>query len=271
MDAYTRVAGGDTKNPPDVKAHLRPVIAVWRPQALRLHIFSYRYAQEVLQHNNYSAAWDELTDVLTGTPVFIWSGKSAKVKRLCVVQQLLNTYFDRRLAIDLGWEYHPLATNIAGSELRADFRKSFGNLGIQVEIQFGNMARWYSDIFKFQAGYSAGAIQLGVSVVPMQRLATLIDQNIVNFERAKRELPSAELSITLPILMIGLEWDEQTKVVDARTTQFADFGDLAGRGNGNNRWRVVHAYLNGVDMATVGPAAPTGPMGAPADIDDDLN
>src|SRR5437588_4114595 len=85
---------------------------------------------------------------------FVYPGKSKKNKYLDVVQQLLNAYFDRCLAIDHAWEYHPLATGIKESGLRADFRKTFSakdSITVQAEIQFGNMALWYSDIFKFQA------------------------------------------------------------------------------------------------------------------------
>ncbi len=40
----------------------------------------------------------------------------------------------------------------------------------------------------------------------------------------------------------------------------AEVGDFSGRGNEQNRWRVVNAYLLGEDMATVGPTSLTGPM-----------
>lgn len=237
---------------------------------MKIHVYSYRFAQEVLQHKNYEAAWREMTEIFEQAPLFVWPGKSKAVKRLEVVQQVMNTYFDRRLSVDNGWEYHPLATSIAGSKLKADFRKKFGDLSIQIEIQFGNMARWYSDIFKFQAGYSAKAINVGVSVVPMGAVARTIDQNVVNFERAKRELPSAELSVTLPIVMLGLGKDEHTKVVDLRATRFTSVKDLVSKGQESNRWRVVHGHLSGTDMGTIGPDSPTGPMVvAPADDDDE--
>lgn len=129
----------------------------------------------------------------------------------------------------------------------------------------------YSDIFKFQAGYSAEAVNVGVSVVPMYDLAKRIDQNVVNYERAKRELPSAKLSITLPIVMIGLVDDAETPVVDLRATRFTSIGDFSGRGNEQNRWRVVHAYLSGGDMREVGPTSQTGPMltSPPDDLEPD--
>ncbi len=121
----------------------------------------------LLEHPKYGAAWAEIKGILEGAPLFIYPGKSANNARLDVVQQVMNTYFDRRFAVDSGWEYHPLATRIEGSGLAADFRKTFGDLAVQAEVQFGNMSRWYSDVFKFQTAYSQSLIQLGLSIVPM--------------------------------------------------------------------------------------------------------
>jgi hypothetical protein len=230
-------------------------------------VFSYRFAQEILQHPNWQAAWDEISDVIAQAPVFVYSGKSGKNARLDAVQQVMNTYFDRRFGVDLRWDYHPLATGIEGSNLRADYRKRFDSLGIQVEVQFGNMARWYSDIFKFQTAYSQGLINLGLCVVPMASLARRIDSNVVNFERAQRELPSAELSITLPILLVGVEPDEDPGEVDLRPCRFDDIRDITGKGKTDNRWRIVNGYIANTPMRRIGPDSDTGPM--LASVDDD--
>jgi hypothetical protein len=230
---------------------------------MRADIFSYRYAKEILQHPDHGDAWSEIEGFLAEAPIFIYPNKSKKNPRLDIVQQVMNTYFDRRLGVDLGWDYHPLATRIADSGLTADFRKDFGGLIVQAEVQFGNMARWYSDVFKFQTAYSQGLINLGLSIVPSRGLAVRIDSNIVNFERAVRELPSAELSITLPILLIGLAQDENTEVVDLRQTKFRKVSQITGKGKEENRWRVVNGYLDSRDLRGIGPRAPTGPMPSP--------
>jgi restriction endonuclease BglII len=226
---------------------------------MKLHIFSYRYAQEILQHPNNVAAWNEIESILSNAPIFIYPGKSKNL-RLQIVQQLMNTYFDRRFAVDCGWNYHPLATEIADSGLSADFRKSFGNITIQCEIQFGNMARWYSDIFKFQTAYSQSLIQCGLCVLPMGGMARATDSNVAHYERAVRELPSANLSITLPILLIGLEQNAETAVVDVRTCQFSAFKEIVGKGNHENRWRIVNGYMQGVEMDQIGPKSDVGPI-----------
>ena len=89
----------------------------------------------------------------------------------------------------------------------------------------------------------------------------MTDSNVVNYERAFRELPSAELSITLPIMLIGLEPDESTPVVDLRKCGFPNgIPDITGKGKDANRWRIVNAHLEGVAMENVGPESPTGHM-----------
>ncbi|WP_422909955.1 BglII/BstYI family type II restriction endonuclease [Pseudomonas sp. MAC6] len=221
---------------------------------------SYRFASEILQHANHRAAWDEISEVLENTPLFIYPGKSSKNKKLDVVQQVMNTYFDRRLSVDLGWEYHPLATRIENSGLAADFRKSFGEMVIQVEVQFGNMSRWYSDIFKFQTAYSQSLINIGLCVLPTAVMARRIDSNVAQYERALRELPSAELSITLPIVLAGLTPDENTETIDISRCQFQNLAAITGRGGIENRWRIVHGYLNGIPMEEIGPHSDTGPL-----------
>lgn len=225
---------------------------------MKLEIFSYRFAEEITQHPRHGNAWEEISGILTAAPLFIYPNKSSKKASLDVVQQVMNTYFDRVLVLDHGWEFHPLATSITGSGLKADYRKSFGDLTIQAEVQFGNMSRWYSDVFKFQTAYSQSMIKMGLSIIPVGNLARRIDSNIVNFERAKRELPSAELSLTLPILMIGLDQDENTKVVDISECQFSGIKEITGKGHSENQWRIVNGYLQGVAMNKIGLHSPIG-------------
>jgi len=72
-------------------------------------------------------------------------------------------------------------------------------------VQFGNAARWYADVFKFLLSYAADDIEVGVLVVPMQRTAKRIDENIISYERVLRELPHAKMAVTLPVLVIGVQ------------------------------------------------------------------
>lgn len=231
---------------------------------MKVEEHSYRFAKEIIQHPSHLQGWAEVYGVISMTPLFIYPGKSKSNTNLDVVQQVLNAYYDRRLSVDLGWEYHPLATRIENSGLAADFRKQFGELVIQIEVQFGNMSRWYSDIFKFQTAYSQRLINVGICVLPCNSLARRIDSNVANYERSLRELPSAELSITLPILLAGLSFDDETPIVDISQCQFTSLKQITGKGNVLNRWRIVHGYLSGVEMCDIGPHSPTGPTLDPA-------
>ena len=231
---------------------------------MKFEIFSYRFAEEILQHEKHVDCWNEIIEAVTKAPVFIFPGKS-KNSRLDVVQQLQNAYFDRKLAIEFGWDFHPIATKIPKSNLTADFRKEFNGLHVQAEVQFGNMSRWYSDIFKFQAAYSESLTQAAISIVPMQSLATRIDSNVAHFERAKRELPSANLSITLPILLIGVSIESKTKIIDVSKSEFKNIKDITGRGRLDNRWRVVNAFFENKKIEIVNATSPTGPTLTPSE------
>ncbi|HEV2261291.1 MAG TPA: BglII/BstYI family type II restriction endonuclease [Candidatus Rubrimentiphilum sp.] len=240
---------------------------------MKYKIFNYRHAREIICSAPWHAAFDEIEGAIQSSPLFLYANKSSKNPRFDVVQQVQNTFFDRRLSLDYGWDYHPSATGIKESELTADFRKKFvsgtDTLSLQVEVQFGNMSRWYSDVFKFQAAYSADLIQMGVSIVPTLALANRIGDNIVSFERCVRELPAAKLSITHPILLLGIEPDESTATYDLSKTKFGALKEVSGQGKTSNRYRIVNAFLDRVQETDVGPLSPTGPMPKRPEIEEE--
>ena len=99
-----------------------------------------------------------------------------------------------------GWISKPKIISGSESKLEADFKKG----KIQVEVQFGNMARWYTDVFKFLLSYAADDIEVGVLVVRMHDTANKIDENVVYYERVVRELPHAKMGITILIWVLGV-------------------------------------------------------------------
>lgn len=223
-------------------------------------IYSYRFSKEIIEHPNYKQAHDELIETIQDCPLYVYPNKSKSGSNsdLDVVQQLTNTYFDRRLSVDFGWEYHPDATNITDSKLKADFGKSFNELKVHVEVQFGNMARWYSDIFKFQTAYSQNLVAMGVCIVPFFELAKRMDSNVAHYERCLRELPSADMSITLPILLIGIKPGESTVQIDVSQSLFNNIQEITGRGKISNKYRIVNGLLDGIPIEEIGPDSPIG-------------
>lgn len=246
---------------------------------MKYDLFSYRFAREILSGDPaYAALRDEILDVVRRTPLPIFSGKSAKNQRLDVVQQIINTHYDYEFSVLRDWQYHPSATAILDSELKADFKKLAHStadnqrLAVQVEAQFGNMARWYTDVFKFQTSYSQNQIDLGVCVVPKFVLAKRIDSNITHYERVCRELPSAKVSITLPILVIGLEPDDgtisydltQCRVPPLTSNNRSAIGAFTAKGATENRYRAVSAMRDGTPPSELTLDSPVGPMAGAA-------
>ena len=92
--------------------------------------------------------------------------------------------------------------------MRADFRKEFtfedNKIVCQIEVEFGNAASVYRDYFKFMDSYSQGLTDIGILIVPSADIAKHITSGVANYEKTLRELPDSKLSITIPVLVIGL-------------------------------------------------------------------
>lgn len=178
---------------------------------MEIKTFSYRFAEEILQHPRYLPAYEELLRVCSDCPVPVYGSKSVKQKNKDVMQQVMNTYFKLRFT-SLGWEPEPLATPTETVDaLRSDFRKTFCDpdtgevlITLQIEVEFGNVASSYRNYFKFQLSYSYSMTDICVLIVPSRHLSVRIDSGVSNFEKTVREIPSAKLSITVPTLVIGL-------------------------------------------------------------------
>jgi hypothetical protein len=189
----------------------------------------YRYADAVLNDGRFSSIKKEVVEIIERLAVPVLdperckAGKiSGAVKRrkrspirgsdqdryffLPVDQRRLNSAIDEAFR-QRNWELHPLVVPAEqGAEtpgLRSDFKKD----RVQIEVQFGNMARWYTDVFKFQLAYAQNHIDVAILIVATQMFANLIDENVAYWERVNRELPSAKMSLTLPIWVIGIEPD----------------------------------------------------------------
>ena len=176
------------------------------PSIVKLIYYSYRFADEVLSSRSFRALKKDVNDIFTGIRN-IPSPKNSKTRtrgsktwtfttNAVELNKLIDELFKQR-----GWEFHPRVTDDKVTSLQADFKKG----RVQVEVQFGNMARWYTDVFKFQVSYSRDLIDVGILVVPTQSFANTIDENVAYFERVTRELPYAKMSITLPIWVIGIQ------------------------------------------------------------------
>lgn len=106
-----------------------------------------------------------------------------------------------------GWDSQPIAsTSAMGGEaellgLKGDFVKN----KVFVEVEFGNVASLFRDLFKFQIANRSGLGDVGVLIVATDRLARFHDQGVATYEAAQRLLPYLAIGIQMPIWIVGIE------------------------------------------------------------------
>jgi hypothetical protein len=189
---------------------------------MKIKTFSYRYAQEILEHPCCKESLEELLEICSKCPLPVYKNKSKSQPKLDVVQQIINSYF--KIVFEKnGWESEPLVTpDEYEDSLRGDFRKTFEKkvskddkteFALQIEVEMGNIASSYRNYFKFQLSYAHKLADIAVLILPCDNLSRRIDSGVASFEKTVREIPSADLSITVPILVIGLD-DSDTMEID---------------------------------------------------------
>jgi hypothetical protein len=218
-------------------------------KCMKLKTFSYRYAEEILNHPKYIHVYRELLSICKEAPIPVYTGKSEKQRDKDVVQQILNTYFRLRFE-DFGWETEPLATPDANEDsLRSDFRKTFTldngeSFVVQIEVEFGNVASSYRNYFKFQLSYSYDLTDICVLILPCFELSKRIDSGVSHFEKTVREIPSAKLSITVPTLVIGLD-DQGEPEFDVKVIEpNLDILKCSKKAYTNRHNSIVRNYIN---------------------------
>jgi len=172
--------------------------------SVKLTTYSYRFASEVLSSRAFKKERKEIEDIFKSIVVPQLNPpksrtRDGKTMTFTTAQKDLNTLLNDEFKAK-GWDCQPFVTEDRVTGIKADYKKA----RVQVEVQFGNMARWYTDVFKFQVSYSLDLIDVGVLVVPTQAFANTIDENVAHYERVVRELPYAKMSLTLPIWVVGI-------------------------------------------------------------------
>lgn len=96
------------------------------------------------------------------------------------------------------WDHKGVLTD--NLNLRYGYRKD----GVQVETQFGNVARYYADIMKIEKAYREGIIDFGVMILPDKERANSMGTNIAYYERTEKELKEMREIISCPIILYGV-------------------------------------------------------------------
>ena len=74
-----------------------------------------------------------------------------------------------------------------------------------VEVEFGNTASLFRDLFKFQVAGRSGIGKVGVLVVVTAAVARLFDSNVATYEQGVNLLPYMNIGLALPTVVVGLD------------------------------------------------------------------
>jgi hypothetical protein len=180
-----------------------------------VEIFSHRNGRDILESPKFNHAFQEFLEVLRRLPPY----RSAKLKKTSkkhvIAPTAMNKWLEYELCIERDWDWRPFiigkdaAEEVRESQLRSDFRKD----RIEVEVQFGNVARYAYDVYKMAISMALGQADVGIMAVCTKKFAEITGGNIAYFERAVRELERSRLTLIVPLGVIGIE--PENWVIDA--------------------------------------------------------
>lgn len=140
-------------------------------------------------------------------------GGRTKQFLLPVDQGGLNKAISEKLRA-LGWQPEPLTVTPGGGlppiKLKGDFHKNT----VFAEVEFGNAASLFRDLFKFQVVGKSGVGKLGVLVTAEASLAKFFDSGVATYEIAIGLLEYMSIGIQVPVWIIGLQLDGWDPVRD---------------------------------------------------------
>lgn len=79
------------------------------------------------------------------------------------------------------------------------------NRGVGLCLQTGNMGRFYADLLKLQALFQKDKAQSAIYILPTKKAASIMGDNLANFERLTGELAIYKHVITVPTVVIGID------------------------------------------------------------------
>jgi hypothetical protein len=170
-------------------------------------VFSHRNGKDILESPRFSPAFNEFQNVLSRLPPYRAAHSKKTSEKHVIAPAAMNRWLDNELCIKRDWDWHPLIIEAdpedpeRKSQLRSDFRKD----RIEVEVQFGNVARYAYDVYKMAISMALGQADVGIQVVCSKRFAAITGGNIAYYERAVRELERSRLTLIVPLVVIGIE------------------------------------------------------------------
>jgi hypothetical protein len=196
---------------------------------LKISSQSHLFGETIIEHA-FAREYDEIVGLMGSTEIplrhaepFTATGRPATPKRQMksiggmrsfalfpVDQPRLNMLLHDRLR-ELGWDTEPVAAGRPlGTPADVSLRGDFAKEQVFVEVEFGNSASLYRDLFKFQIANRSNVGEAAVLVVATAQLAKFFDSGVATYEQAIGLLPYMRIGIQMPIWIVGIEppsWD----------------------------------------------------------------
>ena len=191
---------------------------------MKLHTVSHQYAENILE-TAFRDEWEQLLEVfgrvdplLRPAEPFTETARPKTPKRqrrrlggkeryalLPIDQVGLNDALDASL-VQLGWNRQPFVLGeTLGTPLDSYLKGDFERSGVYVEVEFGNTASLFRDLFKFQVAGRSGIGKVGVLVVATAAVTRLFDSGVATYEQAVNLLPYMKIGLALPTVVVGLD------------------------------------------------------------------
>ncbi len=228
--------------------------------------------ERALQTDEVRESVASLVSALEATPVPFWHGKSEKQTSKSILQPVLNAYIEQEL-VERGWvrEYKVTGDDDGPTGMRIDFGQHSDGRLTAVEVQFGNVGRYYADMYKFFHLQAAGRLALAINVVLTDETARMTDSGIATYEtsvlRIKEIAGTTLRCIPVPIVCLGLS-QQGTELVDFAQSRFSNPKIFQGEGAKASIAHAVAELRRGVPIEDVAPPhiirAPLRTVAAPA-------
>jgi hypothetical protein len=172
-----------------------------------VNVFSHRNGLDILQSPRFASTYNEFLNVLSSLPPYRSKTTKKTSAAHVIAPGAMNKWLDNELCVKRDWDWHPLIIDAdpddptRRSQLRSDFRKD----RIEVEVQFGNVARYAYDVYKMAISMALDRADVGLQVVCTKKFAAITGGNIAYYERAVRELERSRLTLIVPLVVIGIE------------------------------------------------------------------
>jgi hypothetical protein len=116
----------------------------------------------------------------------------------------LNEIYDEVLRAE-DWTPQPYAADdvfaVTGSQSKGDFAKN----GVFVEVEFGNTASLFRDLFKFQVASRERQGEVAVLITATRKLMKFHDSGVATYEKVVSMLPYMRIGVQMPIWIVGIE------------------------------------------------------------------